>query len=245
MISNIEMTTTKQAGILGKIAVALITKGYKVVGQSISDLDDNDVCLVRFGIDANHEFSQGEFDYLKTDIPQVLQVHDSVSEEVPIIQSTTGFDINSILKSYGKQLIGQYPDIRHLLTNIENEIPSDIRQDLFTRLGKGFGRWQCTNNQSLGGLLSLEKTLKRILWPALNDFLDIEALGNQVEVRDCPHCFDKAQKETNCYFITAYIQGYLDALDHLPGTSVVQLPRKSSMHEHCRFEVRSGAKWMT
>ncbi len=240
MNSNIEMTATKQAGILGKIAVALITKGYKVVGQSVSDLDDNNLCLVRFGIDSNHEFSQGEFEYLKTDVPQVLQIHDT--DKAPITQTTAGVDVSSQLKIYGKQLIGQYPDIRHLLTNIENEIPSEIRQDLFTRLGKGFGRWQCTNNKSLGGLLSLDKTLQRILWPALNDFLDIEALGNRVEVRDCPHCFDKIQKESNCYFITAYIEGYLAVLDHLPDTSVVQLPRKSSVHEYCRFEVRSSAK---
>ncbi len=238
MISNIEMTAVKQTGVLGKITIALIQKGHKVVGQSMSNLDDKNLCLIKFGIEAVHELPKSDFEFLITDIPQVVKIHDD-GQEKSITQTVAEIDITVLLNDYGQQLVSQYPNIRQLLTKIDSDLPEAVNQEVLTKLGKGFGRWQCNNNYSLGGLLPLDKTLQRMLWPSMEDFLMLEVKGNRVEVMDCPHCFDNVDDEPSCYFITAYIQGFLDTLNHLPLTSVVQLHSKASGHRHCSFEVSS------
>ena len=69
MLTNLELTTVKQTGVLGKIAVALVKKGFKITGQAITDLDDNRLCLIKFGIETQQECSENDFDFLSKEIP--------------------------------------------------------------------------------------------------------------------------------------------------------------------------------
>ncbi len=240
MISNIELTAVNETGILGKIAIALIKKGYKIVGQSISNDDNQDFCLIKFGLETNHEIVKGEIEHLKTTIPQIVKIHDQAENGSGA--NETDINVNELLKNYGKQLIGEYPNISHLLKKIDNELAPSIKQEMLTKLGKGLGRWQCKNNYSLGGLLSLDKTLQRMVWPSLKDFLTIDAKGTFVEVHDCPHCFNQVDSKPSCFFIAGFIEGFLDSLNHLPLTSVAQIHSKAMGHKHCSFEVRSASK---
>lgn len=232
MISKIEFTVKNEAGMLSRIAITLIKKGYKITRQSVADLDHDDFALISFSIEANHKIKLDEFDYLKTDIPQIIEIHQ--------LDAAVTVDISSLLKNYGKQLVSEYPDIRQLIQKIDNELDLTIKKEVLTKLGKGFGKWQCKNNYALGGLLSFDKTLQRMLWPSLNEFLNAKARGNIIEISDCPHCAKQSDSALNCFFIKGYIEGFLDALEHLPSTSVVQLSSKSMGDIHCDFEVKTS-----
>jgi predicted hydrocarbon binding protein len=232
MISKIEFTTKNEAGILGKIAIALNNKGYTIAHQSVSNIGQENFTLINFSIEASHKIKLDELNYLKTDIPQIVEIHQ--------LDSVVELDVSDLLKTYGKQLIGKHPDIRQLIQKIDNELDLIIKEQVLTKLGKGFGKWLCKNNYALGGLLSLDKTLQRMLWPSLNEFLSVNVKGNIVEVSDCPHCANQSDSVPSCFFIKGYIEGFLNALEHLPSTTVVQLSSKAMGDNLCDFEVETS-----
>jgi predicted hydrocarbon binding protein len=232
MISKIKISVKNEVGILGKVAIALNKKGYKITHQSVSNIDQENVNEISFDVEANHKIELDELDYLKADIPQIVEIHQ--------LDTSVAVDVGSLLKTYGKQLVGKYPDIWQLIKKIDNELDLIIKEQVLTKLGKGFGRWQCKNNYTLGGLLSLDKTLQRMLWPSLNEFLSVNAKGNIIEVNDCPHCTNQSDSTPSCFFIKGYIEGFLTALEHLPTVSIVQLSSKAMGDKHCDFEVKTG-----
>ncbi len=237
MLTNLELTTVKQTGVLGKIAVALVKKGFKITGQAITDLDDNRLCLIKFGIETQQECSENDFDFLSKEIPQVIKIN-GLATKKEISQPEKKIDGSDLISNLGNQLINKYPDILPLLKKIDYSLSVETRQDVLSKLGRGIGRWHSKNKFSRGSRLSLDKTLQRMLCPSLKKFLDIEYSNKQVIVNNCPHCYQQEDHKPGCYFITAYIQGFLDTFTHLPATTVNQLHSKANGFENCIFEIR-------
>ncbi len=244
MISTIELTVTNETGILGRIAISLIKNGFKVVGQSVSGLDNQDQCLMTFRIEASQAIVNSDIEYLKTEILEIIEIHGETKATTVTATPVAAEDVKTILKSYGEQVIEKFPDINEYLTGIDHQLAPSNKEEILTKLGKGIGRWQCKKNYALGGLLDLDKTLERMLWLSLNDFLSIEASGNMIAVSDCPHCSGQQVVDTqpSCFFIIGYIQGFLGFLEHLPVTTVIQLHSKATGHKSCDFEIRSDAE---
>jgi len=234
MISKIEFTANDDNGLLGKIAIALIKKKYKIIHQSVSKLDQQNLALFIFEIESGQIIELNDIDHLKTDIPEIIKINQL--DQLKDIDKL----VSSQLALYGKKLVGEFPDILSILQQIDNELDETIKEQVLTKLGKGLGRWLCKSNYSLGGLLSLDKTLNRMLWPSLNEFLSVKAKGAVVEVSNCPHCIDQFDSKPSCFFIKGYIEGFLSVLDHLPPTLIIQLHSKAMGDNHCDFEVKAS-----
>lgn len=237
MLSNLEITAVKQTGVLGKIAVFFINKGFKIVGQSSTELDDKSLCLFKFDIESKQQLSKSDFEYLIKEIPQVIKIDDHPTiTEIP--EQEQQIDLSPLINDLGNQLVNRYPDIIQLLKKIDYSLSAEIRKDVLSKLGKGLGQWQSQNKYSLGGLLCLDKTLHRILSPSLSEFLDVEYRKQRITVNNCPHCFQQEDHTPGCFFITAYIQGFINSFSHLPETTVHQIHSKANGHQNCVFEIR-------
>lgn len=237
MLTKIEITTVKQTGVLGKIALALINKGYKVNRQTITDLEDNRLCLIKLEIESQKDCLKGEFEFLYKEVRQVIKINDHYKEkEIPIQNKQTYKP--DLIKNLGNQLIIKFPDIIPLLKKIDYSLSAESRQDVLTKLGKGLGRWQSQKKITRGGQLSLDKILKKLLRPSLKKFLDVEYSNNQFIVNNCPHCYQQEDTTPGCYFITAYMQEFLDTFTYLPSITVHQLHSKANGFQNCVFEIR-------
>lgn len=232
MRSNIAITAAKETGLLSKVAVLLIKKGFRIHRQTISEQADEQSCLLYFEIESQQELTNTDIAQLEAELPGLVTLRQD---------SATGPDMRARLDEYGKQLISQYPGIRDTLQKCVDELPASSKAELLARLGQGLGRWRFRKDYALGGLLSLDKTLQRMLWPSLDDFLDIEADGNRLDVRDCPVCASHIGAGEQCHFVAAYIEGFLGELTHLPPTRVVQSAAAAAGSPHCSFEVRGDA----
>jgi len=227
--TSIEITAARETGLLGKVAVLLIKKGFKITRQTVTDLDDGDACLMSIEINSQQDVTPADIDRIKSEFPGIVLVK---------IKSDTGFDARALLDEYGPRLIKQYPGIHDSLSKCTAGLPESGKLEVLTKLGKGLGRWRYKQDYARGGLLSFDKTVQRMLWPSLEDFLDIESDGNRVNVKDCPVCASHADGGKNCHFIAAYIEGFLGELSHLSNTSVVQSAAAAAGSPHCSFEVR-------
>ena len=209
----------------------MVKRGFKINRQAVVEQDEGNLSLLRFEIESKQGLTGEDVAFLEAEIPGVVAVLEN---------SAADTDVKALLDRYGPQLIGRFPGIRDTLQKCAAELPASSKPEVLTRLGRGLGRWQYAQNYALGGLLSLEKTLQRMLWPSLEDFLDIETSGNRVEVRNCPVCASHDVGASDCHFVAGYIAGFLGELAHLPATSVIQSAAAAGS-AHCSFEVRGNA----
>ena len=193
---------------------------------------DGKTCLMALEVESSQGLTDEDIAQIKADIDGIVGVMD---------KSAANLDVKALLDQYGPQLISSYPKVQDTLKKCTGELPASGKPEVLSRLGRGLGRWQYGQNYALGGLLSLDKTLQRMLWPSLEKFLDIEADGNRVKVKNCPVCASSSTGEDNCHFIAAYIEGFLGELAHLSGASVVQSAAAAAGSPHCSFEVRGDA----
>ncbi len=194
------------------------------------------MCSIKYSIDAVSENIAKDLEDIKANFPQIIKIIDNL--EKPIEKTVDDIDVSEILNNYGKKIVEKFPHINELLQHIDRELDPSIQRVVLSKLGEGVGRWQYNHNYQFGGLLPLDKTLQRMVWPSLQDFLSINAKDHIVEVYDCPHCAGRVDSGSNCLFISSYIQGFLNSLAHLPAISVIQLQSKSMGHGYCSFEVK-------
>lgn len=238
MITSINFTVNDEPGYLGKIAVAMIQIGCTPVKQSIVRPDDKAYCIIKFDLEADHPIKLEELEAVKNSIPEIINIE---SEQQPVAKKNM-VDISPLLVDYGKQLISEYPHINYLLETIENKLDEDVRDEVLCKLGRALGKWQFKKNYALGSSLPLDKTLQRMVWPSLEEFLHLQKDHNKIRVSNCPHCdIREYNSEPNCPFIIGYINGFLGMLPHLSSVEVRQISSRSSGGSHCAFEVVSSS----
>ncbi|MEM7116793.1 MAG: 4-vinyl reductase [Chloroflexota bacterium] len=189
--------------------------------------------------------SQHALEAIKEKIPAITRIETdktavSTTRPTSAKTSTSGSLVTTDqLNQLGQRLVVAYPQIRREIRRIDEQLDPAVRDDMLLQLGEALGKWQYRKNYSLGARLTLDKTLQRIVWPALEDFLQITKGETFVRVLDCPHCAtEQTPTEPNCHFITGYIRGFLEVIPRLPSQQVIQTQSKALGHNACVFEIK-------
>ncbi len=252
MITTVVFTANSQAGNLARIALAARRLGYRSVKQYKLKSDKPNLDKIQIDFESDFSIRVNELAEIRTIVPTVIQIepmetsqsaHSRTKSTKPTPQSQTATsapsgDVKEIAGRYGKQIVAEFPNIGHLVMRLDNEVDSEVRDDVLLRLGKGIGRWRYKKAYAHGAKLPLDKTLQRLVWPALAEFVDITKGNSQVQVHNCYHGTDSQRSAAlNCHFVTGFLQGFLGEMTHIKVAEIKQVA-KSTQNQACVFEVR-------
>lgn len=259
MITTVVVTADSKAGNLARIALAARRLGYRALKQSMLKSPEAQFDKIQLEIESDMPIGAAELSGIRRIVPTVVDIQmmgtanrlknslvtrDEViradarraASQVRIAAPTEA--VKALVSRYGKLMVGRYPDIADLVIQFDDEVPAIERNAALMSLGKGIGRWQYKKKYSLGAKLSLDKTIQRMLWPALSEFVAINREGARVFVLNCPHGSGSAGTiEPDCNFVTGFISGFLNETGHFRGVDVVQLSKQKGSG-HCCFEIR-------
>ena len=265
MLTTVTFTANSQVGNLSRLILALRRLGYRAIEQSLEQSKIDRLDLIKMTLESPHSAHRSDFADIRTMVPtivdfdimksQPLQTKSTV-KSLSQLQSRTlvlssqsasqqaklssGSDtILGYVKNEGRKLIAAYPDVAGSIKRLETEVWNADREEVFSKLGAGIGRWQYKKNFAVGARLSLEKALLRSLKPALSDFLNVSIQDTTISVTDCPHCAgSRNTSENSCYFVSSFIEAFMNEMSHLRGLHVEQVLAKSMGASACQFKIR-------
>lgn len=123
---------------------------------------------------------------------------------------------DSKLKEYGLGIVSCYPKIEGILKKISNSNGAETEY-IFDKLGFSIGKWKYNKSFALGGTLDFEKSLNRIVWPALKEILAYEKIDTYSISFDDIYAIDH-------FFVISYIKGIMLTMGHLP---VINITKKN------------------
>ncbi len=245
MITTVVFTANSKAGNLARIALAARRLGFRSVKQAKLRSDRPDFDKIQLDLESDYLIQVNDLNSIREIVPTVVQIQSVGAEkgqvaakrtrQQPASAVVTG-DAKEIAGRFGKQMVASFPNIRPIIKQLNDELDSEIRDDVMLKLGKGIGRWRYKKRYAHGAKLPLDKTLQRLAWPALGEFVEISKEEMRVHVHNCQHGSQTADTP-DCHFITGFLQGFLGEMTHFRAVDVVQAG-KSTGGGSCVFEVR-------
>ncbi len=247
MITNAIFTVPDKTGILGEVTVALLNSGFQIEEQSMSPAEIEGQSLIKVKLEADKAINEDDLNVLKVLVPEITSIDCGNKSSTAAVIGSNHADHSELVKAYFDKLVEAYPQLGTPLEKINDEVDETLRNEILTKVGRALGKRQYKKDFALGGLLSVDKTLHRMLRPCLKSFLELEEFefttpsSVEITLLNCPVCRDRVSASPDCGFISEFIDGFLSSVPNIERVSVIQTQSKASGGRCCVFELECTA----
>ncbi|MGK7956481.1 MAG: 4-vinyl reductase [Crocosphaera sp.] len=142
----------------------------------------------------------------------------------------------TLLFEIAEELIDLYPDFVATVRDMDQN--PNINQHQKLKLGEYVGEGLVKQGKVKSvKVKNIVSGIKKLLIPAISDFMIAEGQKNKLIIYANPFCLYKTSNVCSCYFLRGMMKGLLTSVSHLPPFRVEEMSCKATGADNCCFKI--------
>ena len=235
--TTISIELENKPGVLSQIVSALFRLGYSVAGQHIDNSELTGMASMEVYVDGKREIPKDHIAKISSLSDAIKEVKVAQPKKWSLLGRRSGPAAPPSEEEFFGALVKAYPDVVAPINEYAGMLDAGNRATVIYNLGRNLGSREFQVHYADGAQLDHEKTMKRMLTPALHEIVEADVHAQHVFVSDCPFCSQAADQETGCDFLRGYLYGFLSGNKNSPVSAVHQMQSVLKGDDRCGFEI--------